>query len=51
MVLLKPQSENAKRLLMGEAKINPGNGVVFNRTSSPGATSRLDSAELGEGVI
>jgi malate dehydrogenase (quinone) len=49
MALFRPQSENSKRLLMGEARINPGNGVVFNMTTSPGATSCLDSAELGVG--
>jgi malate dehydrogenase (quinone) len=45
---LRPQliDRNTKRLLMGEAKINPGNGVIFNMTPSPGATSCLDNAEL-----
>jgi len=44
---LRPQliDRNTKRLLMGEAKINPGNGVIFNMTPSPGATSCLDNAE------
>lgn len=44
---LRPQlvDRNAKRLLMGEAKVNPGNGVIFNMTPSPGATSCLDNAE------
>jgi malate dehydrogenase (quinone) len=44
---LRPQliDRRSKRLLMGEAKINPGNGVVFNMTPSPGATSCLDNAE------
>jgi len=44
---LRPQiiDRNAKRLLMGEAKIDPGNGVIFNMTPSPGATSCLDNAE------
>jgi malate dehydrogenase (quinone) len=44
---LRPQliDRNSKRLLMGEAKINPGNGVIFNMTPSPGATSCLDNAE------
>jgi malate dehydrogenase (quinone) len=44
---LRPQliDRHNKRLLMGEAKINPGNGVIFNMTPSPGATSCLDNAE------
>jgi malate dehydrogenase (quinone) len=44
---LRPQlvDRNRKKLLMGEAKINPGNGVIFNMTPSPGATSCLDNAE------
>ena len=44
---LRPQliDRITKRLLMGEAKINPGNGVIFNMTPSPGATSCLDNAE------
>jgi malate dehydrogenase (quinone) len=44
---LRPQlvDRRAKRLLMGEAKINPGNGLIFNMTPSPGATSCLDNAE------
>jgi malate dehydrogenase (quinone) len=32
-------------LLMGEAKIDTGVGVIFNMTPSPGATSCLDNAE------
>jgi malate dehydrogenase (quinone) len=43
---LRPQliDRRQKKLLMGEAKINPGNGVIFNMTPSPGATSCLDNA-------
>lgn len=33
------------KLHMGEAKINPGNGIIFNMTPSPGATSCLQNAE------
>lgn len=33
------------RLLMGEAKIDTGNGAIFNMTPSPGGTSCLDNAE------
>lgn len=35
---------NAK-LMLGEAKINPGTGIVFNMTPSPGGTSCLENAE------
>ncbi len=35
---------NAK-LHLGEAKINPGNGIIFNMTPSPGATSCLANGE------
>lgn len=44
---VRPQlidKKNAK-LLLGEAKINPGNGIVFNMTPSPGGTSCLENAE------
>lgn len=34
-----------RKLHMGEAKINPGNGIIFNMTPSPGATSCLQNAE------
>lgn len=34
------------KLLMGEAKINPGNGAIFNMTPSPGGTSCLENAEI-----
>ena len=33
------------RLLMGEAKIDTGQGAIFNMTPSPGGTSCLDNAE------
>lgn len=33
------------KLHMGEAKIDPGNGIIFNMTPSPGATSCLHNAE------
>ena len=35
---------NAK-LHLGEAKINPGTGIIFNMTPSPGATSCLANGE------
>lgn len=34
-----------RKLLMGEVKINPGTGILFNMTPSPGATSCLENAE------
>lgn len=33
------------KLMLGEAKINPGNGIIFNMTPSPGASSCLGNAE------
>lgn len=33
-------------LLMGEAKIDAGNGSIFNMTPSPGGTSCIENAEL-----
>ncbi|MDH4274514.1 MAG: FAD-dependent oxidoreductase [Gammaproteobacteria bacterium] len=33
-----------RKLHMGEAKIAPGNGIIFNMTPSPGATSCLQNA-------
>ncbi|MFV1984523.1 MAG: FAD-dependent oxidoreductase [Thiohalomonadales bacterium] len=44
---VRPQliDKKAGKLLMGEAKIKPGNGIIFNMTPSPGATSCLDNAE------
>lgn len=41
---------NAK-LLLGEAKINPGTGIVFNMTPSPGGTSCLENAETDMRLI
>ena len=34
-----------RKLHMGEARIEPGNGIIFNMTPSPGATSCLQNAE------
>jgi len=50
---VRPQlidKKNAK-LLMGEAKINPGTGIVFNMTPSPGGTSCLENAETDMRLI
>lgn len=44
---VRPQLINKKEavLMMGEAKINPGTGILFNMTPSPGASSCLENAE------
>ncbi|MDH5777622.1 MAG: malate:quinone oxidoreductase, partial [Gammaproteobacteria bacterium] len=34
-----------RKLHLGEARINPGNGIIFNMTPSPGATSCLGNAK------
>lgn len=50
---VRPQlidKKNAK-LLMGEAKINPCTGIVFNMTPSPGGTSCLENAETDMRII
>ncbi len=41
---------NAK-LMLGEAKINPGTGIIFNMTPSPGGTSCLENAETDMRLI
>ncbi len=40
-----------RKLHMGEAKIDPGNGIIFNMTPSPGATSCLHNAEKDMRII
>ncbi|RKR04203.1 malate dehydrogenase (quinone) [Kushneria sinocarnis] len=44
---VRPQliDKSSKKLMMGEAKIDPGTGIVFNMTPSPGGTSCLGNAE------
>ncbi len=44
---IRPQviDKNAKKLLLGEACIYSGEGVIFNMTPSPGATSCLGNAQ------
>jgi malate dehydrogenase (quinone) len=37
--------------MLGEAKINPGTGIIFNMTPSPGATSCLENAEIDMRLI
>ncbi|MEX0615516.1 MAG: FAD-dependent oxidoreductase [Methylophaga sp.] len=39
------------KLMLGEAKINPGTGIVFNMTPSPGGTSCLENAETDMRLI
>lgn len=43
---VRPQVIDKKnqKLMLGEASINPGDGIVFNMTPSPGATSCLGNA-------
>lgn len=44
---VRPQvlDKKAKKLMLGEASINPKNGIIFNMTPSPGATSALGNGE------
>lgn len=44
---IRPQviDKKQQKLMMGEAKINPESGIVFNMTPSPGGTSCLGNAE------
>ena len=44
---IRPQliDKDKKELLLGEARINPGTGIIFNMTPSPGGTSCLGNAE------
>lgn len=44
---VRPQvlNKDERRLMLGEASINPGGGIIFNMTPSPGATSCLGNAE------
>ncbi|PFH32199.1 FAD Malate-dehydrogenase (MDH-FAD) [Besnoitia besnoiti] len=45
---VRPQliDKHQKKLLLGEGKINPGTGIIFNITPSPGGTTCLGNAEL-----
>lgn len=40
-----------QKLMLGEASINPGDGILFNMTPSPGATSCLGNAERDIQII
>jgi malate dehydrogenase (quinone) len=44
---IRPQVLDKKnqKLMLGEASVNPGTGILFNMTPSPGATSCLGNAE------
>jgi len=44
---VRPQvlNKDEQKLMLGEASINPGGGLLFNMTPSPGATSCLGNAE------
>ncbi|XPV67913.1 MAG: FAD-dependent oxidoreductase [Halarcobacter sp.] len=44
---VRPQvlNKEEQKLMLGEASINTGNGILFNMTPSPGATSCLGNAE------
>jgi len=50
---VRPQLIDKKqsKLMLGEAKINPGNGIIFNMTPSPGASSCLVNAEVDMRLI
>ncbi len=50
---VRPQvlDKEKEKLMLGEASINPGNGLIFNMTPSPGATSCLGNAERDLNVI
>lgn len=44
---IRPQliDKNQSKLILGQAEIDPGNGIRFNVTPSPGATTCLGNAE------
>jgi malate dehydrogenase (quinone) len=50
---IRPQliDKTTRRLLMGEAKIDAGNGAIFNMTPSPGGTSCMENAEIDLRII
>ena len=50
---VRPQvlDKKKEKLMLGEASINPGNGLIFNMTPSPGATSCLGNAERDLKII
>jgi len=50
---VRPQvlNKDKQKLILGEASINPGTGILFNMTPSPGATSCLGNAERDVRII
>ncbi len=50
---IRPQvlDKKEQKVILGEASINPGNGILFNMTPSPGATSCLGNAERDIKII
>ncbi len=50
---VRPQvlDKDKQKLMLGEASINPGGGILFNMTPSPGATSCLGNAERDIAVV
>ena len=50
---VRPQvlDKDKQKLMLGEASINPGDGILFNMTPSPGATSCLGNAERDIAVV
>jgi malate dehydrogenase (quinone) len=45
---IRPQliEKKERRLMMGAAKIDESDGIIFNMTPSPGATSAIDNARI-----
>lgn len=50
---VRPQvlDKNEQKLMLGEASLSEGNGIIFNMTPSPGATSCLGNAERDIKVV
>ena len=50
---VRPQvlNKTEKKLMLGEASLSEGNGIIFNMTPSPGATSCLGNAERDIKVV
>jgi malate dehydrogenase (quinone) len=50
---VRPQVLDKKnqKLMLGEASVNPGTGILFNMTPSPGATSCLGNAERDVKIV
>ena len=50
---IRPQviNKTKQELMLGEASINPGSGIIFNMTPSPGATSCLGNARRDAKIV